>query len=55
MKYFSSNQERHDMLKYERVRIVTINHGNSLTCSYGYVYRYLRPCAQVCSVIEINK
>ena len=55
IKHFSSNEERYDRLKYERVCIVTINHSNSLTCSCGYVCRFLRPCAHVCSVIEKKK
>ena len=41
-----------NILKFVRVRIVSIDNDNFLSCSCGYVQRMLMPCSHVCCVLE---
>ena len=38
--------------KYNRVRVVSIDNDGFITCSCGYVQRYLCPCRHVCCVLD---
>ena len=46
------NHETYEPLKYDRVRIVTINTDGYMSCSCGYIQRMLMPCRHVCAIIK---
>ena len=59
-----SNKERNEGLennpykpitKFQRVREVSITNDNFMTCSCGYIQRWLMPCMHICSIISDKK
>ena len=46
--------ERHDECKvrFDRVRIVSIDVNGFMSCSCGYVQRFLLPCRHICAVLD---
>jgi len=46
------NEDIANNIKFDRVRIVLLDDNQFMSCSCGYVQRYLIPCCHVCAVLE---